>query len=240
MSTGSDSNTEMTEETKIVKSDQPKEKAVNQEIKKIKSQLNVPIVLMIIAMLMILVAAVFISITYYQAMKAKSLIGDKLGSSVHTYLLAALIIIWIGFIFSVILLGVSYYSFSGIDPKNNELSKEKVMKSSTMIWISVFVTAILVFIVGLISLYLCFKFRPFNNVLFTNILVATVTSIGGFLFIIFAALYYANSAGKFKELYEYSKESVNKELKRRKEESTKRKKERLNKLRKELEEEKTE
>lgn len=170
--------------------------STNTDRARLKRELAVPLVLIVIAVLMVLVAAIFVSITYYQASKGKALVSKSLGSSVNTALLIALIAVWIAFVFGLILLIVTYFTYSRIDSSNDEDAK----KYSNWVWVSVLISAVLILVVGLICLYLTFKFKAFNNVLFTNILVATVTSIGGFIFILLGALAYGKTSGKFEQL----------------------------------------
>lgn len=185
----------------------PTNKSDNDKKAELKRGLTVPLVLIVIAVLMVLVAAIFVSITYYQASKGKALVSKSLGSSVNTVLLIALIAVWIAFIFGLILLIVTYFTYDKMDSSNYEDAK----KYSNWVWISVLISAVLILVVGLICLYLTFKFKAFNNVLFTNILVATVTSIGGFIFILLGALAYGKTSGKFNQWIEdrYGKRGKN-------------------------------
>lgn len=196
---GSSSDVEMP-----VKPVEPTQKKLDEkqtkEVIGIRKKLVVPVVLIIIAVLLILVSAIFVSITYYQVMKVKNVSGLHI-PNVSTYLLSSLIIIWIAFIISLVLLALNYFNYSSTN-KNLDQMKEVDKRNSIYLWISVFIVAVLTLITGLICLYLSFKFKPLSNALFTNVLVATVTSIGAFIFVLFGAIFYGYNEGQFKQLYE--------------------------------------
>lgn len=223
---GSSLSSESSTETKASPTQQ--EKKETKEVVQIRKKLIVPVVLIIIAVLLILVSAIFVSITYYQVIKVKNVSGLNI-PNVSTYLLSTLIIIWIAFIIGLVLLALNYFNYSTTS-KNLDQMKEVDKRNSVYLWISVFVVAILTLVTGLICLYLSFKFKPLSNALFTNVLVATVTSIGAFIFVLFGAVFYGYNEGQFKQLYE----DYRKKFKTYREESKKSKEEKRRKKAEEL------
>jgi magnesium-transporting ATPase (P-type) len=191
------------EPSETVEKNKPATPEDNRKMVEIQKQLIVPIVLIIVAVLLILVSAIFVSITYYQFQKSKSTLN--LNKNASNLLLAALIIIWIAFVVALILLGVNYYNYNGA-MKNTNVMFER--KNNGFLWLTVFIVAILTLITGLICLYLSFLFKVLSNSLFTNILVATVTALGGFAFVLIGAVYYGFNSGKLFEFYDEQKKKL--------------------------------
>lgn len=164
-------------------------------------------ILIVIAILLLLVSAIFISIVYYQVSK----LTQVLPKNVKPYLLTSMILSWIGFVISLILLGTTFGGFSMLRASDEAKSKEKQRRgdaASTITFIGVFVVAVVVLAAAIIDVLLTTSLKSISNSIFTNILIAAIAAVGGFVFLLLGTVVYAVRWGYSKGLFNKKEKKV--------------------------------
>lgn len=176
------------------------------EKKKLSNLYLLPLVLLIIASIMLLVSGVFATLSYLKINKVKQPAGQtKPGpelSAAKNYTLYGMLVIWAGFIASLVLLAMNYLNYS-------KVTKEAEPKgiSPAFVWGSLVITSLFALIGGVLILLATLKNKKFSESAYTNSLVSTVTSIGGFFFVVFSSLAFGFTDNNRKKIYNYLKSS---------------------------------
>jgi len=160
----------------------------NEKNKKKVGELFIPIVLLVITSIMLFVSAVFASLSFLSLNSSAATNNNPILLSNRRYALIGAIVAWLGFIVSIFLIGLNYYNFTirreGIEKHINA----KI--NNAFLWITIVVVSLFSLISGILLLIVTVRIKSVTSYSYTNALIASVTSLGGFIFVLIGAIAY--------------------------------------------------
>jgi NADH:ubiquinone oxidoreductase subunit 5 (subunit L)/multisubunit Na+/H+ antiporter MnhA subunit len=179
-----------------------------------KSQkLLIPVVLLVIASILLLVSGVFSTLSFISLNSVSKVSSNPTIAKNRRFALIATIVAWLGFLISLVLIWLNYMNYSNYKKTEDTEGKIKAkLTNSLFLWGTIIVVSLFSLIAGSLMLYVTIKTKEITSSAYTNALISSVTSIGGFIFILVAGIAYGFTTKQMREyLYKkFGRDSIDK------------------------------